>query len=158
LSCKFDFDENGQLLPYDVQGRNRDCVKEHFVDRYKHLGTRLSIWNKYERYTHDLKSLLSYPFKQWIAGSFVSQKTHPSDIDIINIVHHSDVNSKIDHLMDEHVIHEYSTDPYCIPVYEQGHPLHPITIALMEKKKKYHTYDDRSKQYRGIVEIEVPNE
>ena len=82
------FDHRGNLTPYELIQANVNEFKHFFVDRIQSR-TRLDNFNKYIKYSEDLKSLLEgKTLKQWINGSFVTKKTNPKDIDVVTFLEH----------------------------------------------------------------------
>lgn len=125
--CSFSFDDDGQLTPYEVHKSDLTTVNSCFVTPYKSLGIRKAIWNKYILYNKDLLADIGVPFSQWIMGSFISKKTNPNDIDIVNFIDASKTGTHLENYLDKSSLKVYSTDGYIIPVYNNDSPYAKIT-------------------------------
>jgi hypothetical protein len=79
------FDERGNLKPYECIHSSVDELKDYFVTAIK-SETRISNFEKYLKYSADLKQLSGgKSLKQWINGSFVTMKPDPDDIDLVRL-------------------------------------------------------------------------
>ena len=87
---KIEFDEFGNSKPYEVVSLNIDECKNIFVDNFTLSSTRLDNWNGFLQFNKDLKTLAKYPIKQWIDGSFVTNKLNPTDIDLVSFINELD--------------------------------------------------------------------
>jgi len=152
---KYKFDEYGNITPYQVHSGDIETVFRCFVDKYNgKLTTRKMIWYKYTKYNNEVLNRIKIPFKQLYFGSFITKKKTPSDIDIINIIHHSKTPLLQD-MQGEEALDKYATDAYFIPEYEENNPNNVITKALINKKIKYGLFDDRKKKRQSMLEIEI---
>ena len=81
-----DFDKRGLLAPNTIIPISLSDFKIHFVDLIP-SETRLLNFEKYIRYSDDLKSLLGLEtLKQWINGSFATSSKNPKDIDLVTFI------------------------------------------------------------------------
>ncbi|MCA9407028.1 MAG: hypothetical protein KC684_10845, partial [Candidatus Omnitrophica bacterium] len=80
------FDIRGNLRPYERIEVTLDEFKENFVGPFEKTSSRHEIFENYIRYVEEFKKEITPKFKQWIDGSFVTNKVNPRDIDIVNIV------------------------------------------------------------------------
>jgi hypothetical protein len=117
------FDSKGNLKPYQQIHSNIQDLKTYFVDNIA-SNTRLDIYNKYIRYSNDLKNLIGKELMQWVNGSFVTQKTNPKDIDLITFLDHKDIKklgSKLDTFKPSECWNIYGVDAYILEVYAPNH-------------------------------------
>lgn len=82
------FDIRGNLRPYEKIELTLDEFKENFVEPFEKTSSRHEIFENYIRYVEEFKEEITPKFKQWIDGSFVTNKISPRDIDIVNIVNY----------------------------------------------------------------------
>ena len=155
MSTKYTFDKNGYITPYQVHNGDINDIHKCFVEPYSGVSTtRKMIWRKYTNYVQDLSSRIKVPFKQMHFGSFISKKKTPSDIDIINIIHHTKAPLAQD-MQGEQALCNYAIDAYIIPEYDKDSPHYAITKALIDKKIEFGLFDDRKKERRSMIEVEV---
>lgn len=82
------FDKKANLKPYEPIKISVADMKAHSVSEFN-SSTRKNNFDKYIRYSDDLKKLLNgQPIRQWVNGSFVTKKINPKDIDLITFVDH----------------------------------------------------------------------
>src|ERR1700730_1474836 len=85
------FDLKGNLKPYQPIACSLADIKKHFVDDIVST-TRQANYDKYVKYSDDLKALLKVPeLKQWVNGSFVTRKLNPKDIDLVTFIDHATI-------------------------------------------------------------------
>ena len=80
------YDFRGNLTPYDITQFSFETFVEHFVDEFEDSTTRKLIFEQYQRYLLDIRTMITDDFVQWIDGSFVSRKTNPNDIDVVTFL------------------------------------------------------------------------
>jgi hypothetical protein len=76
------FDEQGYLIPYDVQ----EITLKDFEEAFATNESRQSLLVEYNVFIEYLNSLGINNFYQWIDGSFVTKKTTPRDIDVVSFI------------------------------------------------------------------------
>lgn len=76
-----DFDENGNL-PQGLIESNLNEFKNRFVNDFNGSTTRNEIFNGYIRFCNKFISN-NIASKQWINGSFTTEKTNPNDLDFV---------------------------------------------------------------------------
>jgi hypothetical protein len=85
------FDSQGNLMPYKAISCTVKQMKTTFVDNIP-SSTWLENFEKYIKYSNELKVLLGGKvLKQWINGSFVTQKLNPKDVDVVTFIDHQDI-------------------------------------------------------------------
>ena len=88
------FDLRGNLFPYEIIPCDLSEFSSVFVDKFSNSQSRKLHFDRYLKYSTDLKILVDLPFlKQWVNGSFVTLKNNPDDIDFITFLDHSVVKS-----------------------------------------------------------------
>jgi hypothetical protein len=120
------FDERGHLTkPFEL---NMSQFKELFVDKWSHgTSTRHAIFEVFETYLADFRTMITPDFDMWIDGSFVTQKTNPQDIDFVSFIDYT-VYLKNVKLVDNQ-FNKYGTktvygklrDGYVSPIYPKEH-------------------------------------
>lgn len=159
-----DFDSNGNLPP-GIVVTNATEIEEHCVLNFNGSSTRARIFDGYVNYCKELVSL-NICSKQWLNGSYTTNKNDPADIDIIN---HLDAN-KLDEL-DEAGQDTYwrVTDKTRIKSEFMCHILATIVVYTSESPEDYvasvreiefwkkYLGHDRNNNPKGILEIDLSN-
>jgi hypothetical protein len=115
-----EFDSNGYLVP----NRNIISTSDELENVFKNNKERIQIYDNYLRYIKDLKVIVTKEIKQWIDGSFVTQKVIPNDIDIVSFIDYEDykINEKaLSKFFYPNSKTSYSIDAYLIIVYPDTH-------------------------------------
>ena len=76
------FNELGNLMPYDVQEVTLPEFKKYFVIN-EH---RKILFDDFLKFIEKLKELGIDTFYQWIDGSFVTKKIALNDIDVVSFI------------------------------------------------------------------------
>ncbi|MFH1325850.1 MAG: hypothetical protein ABIH48_00065, partial [Candidatus Falkowbacteria bacterium] len=86
----------------------------------------------YLNYINDLKSIIDGFFYQLINGSFITQKTKPSDIDIVTFADYKKLESKYESMkfLLTHSKQHYMMDGYFAPVCTTGHFYYKKAIEI----------------------------
>lgn len=74
---------------YDVELSEMHC---RFVTSFADSTTRSTLFNKFSS-LHIDTAVCEIKFCQWIAGSFVTSKIDPSDVDVMTIIHRDEANA-----------------------------------------------------------------
>ena len=80
------FDQNGYLVPYEVQDVSLDEFQRIFVENFPASDTRKHLFDHYLDWVFDFQRDIFPYFTQWINGSFVTQKLNPKDIDFVTFL------------------------------------------------------------------------
>ena len=154
----FEFDENGNIKPYMVHKASIEDVSECFVKPFEATKTtRIAIWKRYTDYTAEIKKRVPSSFTQLQYGSFLTKKQNPSDIDIVNVIHHSYI-PLIEDIIQYDMKNRSAIDAITVPIFDEDHPSYTASQMILKKKVKFGLYDDRKKQRRGMVEVEIDDE
>ena len=154
------FDTRGNLKPYEPINSSIEEFKEYFVNGIPSK-TREDNFNKYKRYSDDLKALLNgMPLKQWINGSFVSKKSNPKDIDLATFLNHSTINilgSKLADFKPDRSWIVYGVDAYIIEVYPEDSNLFKYTKSDIAEWLHLFSHTRRNRNglnfMKGFIEI-----
>ncbi len=80
------FDEHGHLQPYSVSELSLTEFQANFVDGLADKIHRRALFKNYLVFLEEVKKTFGFPFFQWIAGSFITQKELPGDIDCVTFL------------------------------------------------------------------------
>ena len=89
---EFKFDKKGYLTPYEVIFCDSlEALEYSFVTCFSSSLSRRRIYMGFLEYLFDMGNCLKRigyqgTWKVWIDGSFVSPKTNPNDLDLLNIL------------------------------------------------------------------------
>jgi hypothetical protein len=116
------FDSRGHLKPYEIIEMSLENFELLFVNNEK----RKTIFAEFQRYNTELLQLINVPFKQWIDGSFVTDKKNPNDIDLLTFIEHDIYNKHqkaIDTKFGKFGVQNYfqEIDAYTIWEYPKNH-------------------------------------
>ncbi len=80
------FDEHGHLQPYSVSELSLQEFQAIFVDGLADKIHRQMLFENYLQFLEEVKKLVGLPFFQWVAGSFITTKEFPGDIDCVTFL------------------------------------------------------------------------
>lgn len=111
------------------------------------------------RYSNGLRTVVRTNFRQWLGGSFISQKPAPSDVDVANLILYSDeLDERIDELMPFFLlggsIDTHRVDGHLIPIYNETDPRSANTIERLAYFRHWFGHD-REDYSKGIVEVMI---
>lgn len=142
------FDQNGYLTPYGT-------VKVEwglFVRTFTHNDHRQNLLGAYEDFLISLSDILPVSHRQWIDGSFISQKSEPGDIDIIVFVPNSHFADVTDNLKQLKSRFKGLIDCYFVEIFPPDHS--KFEIGLSDELDWYHFLrTDRRKRLKGTLEL-----
>lgn len=151
------FDKNGNPQPEGIQEFQFSEFKTIFVENFNNSISRKLIFEKYEEYISDFKNQIGNEFKNWVNGSYTTTKIEPNDIDIVNIVEHTEeLNNKFDELQEFLTVggskEKYKVDGYFVPIY----PIDDPRFAFTEQNLKYWANwfgHDRQNRPKALIEL-----
>ncbi len=122
---KLDFDEFGNLYPYQIIEANLDVLQKEFVEPYAIESSRHLIFDRYLQFLSDFEKMITPGFTQWIGGSFVSQVNNPADLDFVTLIDF-EIYQKKEKLIDgqfrgKGAARKYGLDAYTLRVYPESH-------------------------------------
>jgi hypothetical protein len=124
MSHKLTFNGN-LLIPSGIISCDIQTFEQTFLT-LPNTKRREDIYEQYQKYLADLKNTLKgVEFTHWINGSFVTQKIHPMDIDVVTFVSHEDyiaLEKFIEPLSQPQVHLNYGklVDAYIVPINTQS--------------------------------------
>lgn len=154
------FDERGHITPYQRATLDFDQCFEVFVEAFTESGTRRALFQNLVQYRLDLFEATGTLFPQWLNGSFVTRKTHPEDIDLVNLIPFNDsLDSTIEGLMPYFTVggsvEAYRIDAHLIPVYPENDPRFENTKLRRAYFERWFGHD-RDSHPKGFIEISEP--
>jgi len=155
------FDIRGNLSPYKKVEISIDEFQENYVEPFDSNSSRKIIFEDYKIYLDDFQSEISLNFKQWINGSFVTNRDNPRDIDLVNLVDFEIVEEKYDLIKSKFInreaLNKYKIDAYLVRIYPKGHKDHFKTISDLLYWEHWfgHTKKNRAKKRfkKGFIEL-----
>jgi hypothetical protein len=154
---QIEFDINGNLTPPKIFLITPSLLKEHFVSA---LGgkKREELFRNYTRYYSDLSDILFSGFGHWIGGSFISIKSEPDDIDIVNLINFDDnTELLIDQLLPFFLIggskDNYLIDGHLLAIYAENDERYQLITEPVRKYWKDWLGKDKKDNARGFVEL-----
>ena len=85
------FDIKGHLVPYERIALSIEEFEEFFVSSFSEESTRLEIFQNYLKFIEAFRNEITPNFKQWIDGSYVTNKVNPRDVDFVTLIDHGDL-------------------------------------------------------------------
>ena len=158
---ELNFDIRGNLKPYERIELSYEEFIGFFVESFEKDSTRHEIFEHYKRYTEEFQKKVTTDFKQWVNGSFVTNKKNPKDIDLVNLVDYEIVEEKESLIRGEFirgaVPKNYGIDAYLVILYPENHKLHNWTRSDLLHWDDWFTrskMNKRRKRYpKGYIEI-----
>lgn len=153
------FDKNGNPQPEGIVEYPFEEFKVTFVDNFGHSKSRKVIFDNYEKYLSDFKTEIDSTFKNWVNGSFTTTKINPNDIDVVNIVNHSEEINQNTHLLAKFLTQggskdRYYVDGYFVPVYPPNDPRFAITEQFLTYWACWFGHD-RENRAKALIELSI---
>lgn len=154
------FDSNGLLTPNTNIVASITEIKYHFVDAISSK-TRLENFEKYIRYSDELKKLLNVvTLKQWINGSFVTKINNPGDIDLVTFIDF-DLRLKfqieLQNFEAKRANEFYGVDAYLLTEFPENHPKYFLFQSdrayWIERFSRTRRDSEGKKNPKGFLEI-----
>jgi len=147
-----EFDEQGNLFPYQIIETDTLIFQEVFVINFATSNSRFKLYQKFNLYIEELKQLLFGSFYVWIDGSFITQKPHPRDIDILIFVESSVLIKKEKELTLLKNKFKPEMDSYFIEILPKDHPRY--FLFEINRKEWFFTFSTaRNFRNKGILQI-----
>jgi len=151
------FDNFGNLYPHNIISCNLKKCNELFVYEFPNSNTRLALFESYIAYRKAIFSVVGQPFKQWVNGSFITQKQNPNDIDLANLIPYNDeLDARIEQILPYFTvggsIEIYQIDAHLIPIYSESDLRFENTQLRMDYFKRWFG-QDRNENPKGFIEI-----
>lgn len=160
------FDQNGNL-PVGFIKPTIGEFKERFAVEFGNSRTRGDIFTRYIDYCERM-NYLKVAVKQWVDGSYTTNKENPNDIDLVTHIDALKVNERIEihedltKLLDNaHCKNQYRCDVYAIFIYSKEFPdKYEYYKKVEEYWSKYWLKcfgHDRNENSKGIIEFSFLN-
>jgi len=148
------------LLDPGIHGMTVDEVAELFVDGTGDHDARRRIFRRWVRHSESLRSLLPVE-RQWVDGSFVTDKAVPGDIDVVSFVNGPALDALLPatRALVEALVSgpltkaTWGVDSYLVPVYPPGHPAAVVTRRGLAAWEKQWSGVRGSTTKKGFVEV-----
>lgn len=156
-----DFDDNGNIPP-GIYCPSLYEFKDTFVTSFSESETRDELYQSYISYCTYLQTF-NFANIQWVAGSYVSSKLNPSDVDTVihldsAMVDSIDIRFEILDILDPNEIKSiYHCHPQYVPQYPEGDPRHENSKRISEYWKKWFSRD-RQNRPRGLIQFDLSSE
>lgn len=144
----FQFDENGNLMPYDLIQATLTEVEAVFVYNVR----RQELFHELTRFLGDLKHLDIGKPDVWINGSFTTNKKYPKDIDVVVWIQHDDFPTIRDFQFTIEVKYQGKLDLFFEPVFPESHPNYRATLESISYWSGLYGYDVKGYQ-KGIIKL-----
>ena len=131
LNTTLNFDEFGNLTPYQAIEVDVDTLEAYFVTAFPKSTTRKRLFENYLRYIYRFQDEVFPFFEQYINGSFVTKKENPKDIDIVTFLDYEVYQKRGDKVLDKFwsfSLEDDGIDAYLVMDYPKNHPLHKETL------------------------------
>lgn len=127
MTTNLQFDRLGYLTPYDAISTDLQTLERVFVEEFGESITRRRLFESFRQYNDQIKTTLpaGAEFRQWIDGSFVTQKRNPNDIDVVTFIDfglYEQYESFFDSLRQLRHSGKKGIDGYFVRVYPIDHP------------------------------------
>lgn len=150
-------DDNGNLQPADIHETTPQELRQRFVDEFGSSARRPLVYAGWLRYVAEFSTEVGTDFRQWIAGSFITKKEEPGDIDVVNFVPADRCTIAVDRfLTDFGSKQRWNVDGYYVKVYPEGHPYYELTRRDTAYFLNLFSHDRRGNK-KGILTIEHGN-
>ena len=125
--------DNG-LLPPGLHVVTEQQFRDVFVTPFPAASSRHRLFLRWERHKAAISSIIPIE-KQWIDGSFVTDRANPRDIDVVNFISADDIDkltvgqqALLENLVVGHNTRDvWGIDSFLVPVVSDGDPRHPLT-------------------------------
>lgn len=129
---EYHHDAFGHLQPADLHQVEASDFHRDFVDTFPESKTRGELFSGWKSYCADFSKEVTPTFTQWIAGSFVTKKQNPSDIDVVNFVPASRYTAAINRFDVGYGSKQtWGVDGRTVPVYPEENPMYELTRRHM---------------------------
>jgi hypothetical protein len=145
------FDENGLIIPNDPIETDMITLEEKLVFN----GHRRELYEIYQNYVIDLKTLINEPIEQWINGSFVTLKEKPNDIDTVSFIPYKVFNTIEADLQTLKKAYKPFLDAYHVCDYPETHPYFVRTKTDKAEWLFLYWQVRNSKLHKGFLKINL---
>src|SRR5271157_5156363 len=139
-----DFNGDG-YLPEGIYPCGEQGLYFHFIESSSESTTRQMIFDGFTRWRTDIRPLIE-AIRQWVDGSFITDKVDPRDIDVVSFCDTDFYNAlsketqvEVDRLLDgqRSTVPDYSTHSALILSAPPGHPEHQDSEVFCNHHRKW---------------------
>ncbi len=156
LTTQLNFDEFGNLTPYQAIEVNVDTLEAYFVTAFPNSKTRKRLFENYLRYIYRFQDEVFPFFEQYINGSFVTQKENPKDIDLVTFLDYEVYQKRGDKVLDKFwsfSLEDEGIDAYPVEDFPKGHPEFKETQLAKAKWENVYSKDRQLVRTKGFLKI-----
>jgi len=116
------FDNEGHLTPYGASSISKDDLKAILQEYFSQNPARKELCSSYLVLLEDLVEMFSFPFFQYLDGSFVTRKELPKDLDLVVFIDYRDFEiheKQLKILLERNK--KLNLDCYFEKLYPEGH-------------------------------------
>lgn len=155
------FDQNGNLTPYSLISLALTDIETYFVISFPEFSSRTVLYWSFKTYISALTEVLKRFPRQWLGGSFISNKLNPNDVDCVNLIEFDEnvernIGALLLYLLIGGSRDSYQVDGHLIAVY-------PVTderyeLITLPSIAYWQTFfmKDRQDNPRGFIEVTNP--
>lgn len=141
------FNNKGYLQPEGVI----ECDWETFSDTFVFNQNRAELFDEFNLFLNELKTILATSFYIWVDGSFMSKRSAPRDVDVVVFVNYDIYENnevKFKNLRGKWK----SVDCYFVKEYPAEHQRYLMTD--FDKTEYLHLFStDRKKNRKGFIQL-----
>lgn len=154
LTTQLNFDDKGNLFPYEPIEVNLDTSETYFVTAFPTSKTRKRLFENYLRYIYRFQDKVFPFFEQYINGSFVTQKENPKDIDIVTFLDYEvyEKRGKLDKFW-SFSLEDEGIDAYIVEDFPKSHPEFMVTKLSKARWKELYSNDRQKIHRKGFIKI-----
>lgn len=145
-------------LPIGRYGCSAKDVYEQFVNGFAST-RRQAIFEEWTAYNERLLLALNVPkLVQWLNGSFVTNKTHPADLDLVTFVPIAYYPSAVDWLIEYYStvnLYDKGLDAYFCPVYPTNHENYLTYLGYREYWQNLFGHSKNNTDEKGFLEVTI---
>lgn len=157
LTTQLNFDDQGNLIPYEPIEVSLDTLETYFVTAFPKSTTRKLLFENYLRYVYRFQDEVFPIFEQYINGSFVTKKENPKDIDIVTFldfeVYEKREKSKSLDKFWSFSLEDEGIDSYLVKDYPNNHALYKDTLNAKSNWTELYSRIYKPEPSKGFLKI-----
>ncbi len=156
LTTQLNFDEYGNLTPYEVIEVDLTTFEAYFVTAFPNSKTRKRLFENYLQYIYRFQDEVFPFFEQWINGSFVTQKENPKDIDLVTFLDYEVYEKRGDKVLDKFwtfSLEDEGIDSYLVRDYPESHIKFAKTIHFKKEWRDLYGSTRGKTRNKGFLKI-----
>lgn len=156
------FDKRGHLTPYERNQMEFKEFKNMFVESFDEDSSRHKIFKDYINYLEEFKSAITPNFKQWVNGSFVTNKKNPNDIDFVTLIDHEIAKERYNLLLEKFInkqaLKEFNLDAYIVRIFPQDHKEYGKTHSDLLYWEHWFTHSRKNRMKKRLINVHLDDE